>query len=65
MTRDGLFLVEGGKVRRAVRNFRFNESPLELLRNVVAMSRPQRVSAFAKVPGIMARNFTMSSTTDF
>jgi len=65
MTRDGLFLVEDGKVTRAVKNFRFNESPLAVLRNVIAMSRAERASAHAKVPGIMARNFTMSSTTAF
>ena len=34
MTRDGLFLVEKGKVGTAVRNFRFNQSILEMLRNV-------------------------------
>ena len=65
MTRDGLFLVEGGKATRAVKNFRFNESPLQLLRSIVAMSRPERASAYARVPGILARDFTMSSTTDF
>ena len=31
MTRDGLFLVENGKVVSAVRNFRFNQSLIELL----------------------------------
>jgi len=65
MTRDGLFLVEGGKATRAVKNFRFNESPLQLLGSIVAMSRPQRASVYAKAPGILARDFTMSSTTDF
>src|SRR5580658_6863659 len=34
MTRDGLFLVEKGRVGAAVRNFRFNQSLLEALRNV-------------------------------
>ena len=34
MTRDGLFLVENGKVARAAKNFRFNQSVLEMLRNV-------------------------------
>ena len=37
MTRDGLFLVEKGKVTSAVRNFRFNQSIIELLQNVEAM----------------------------
>src|SRR6266705_1788256 len=34
MTRDGLFLVEKGRVTTAVRNFRFNQSILEMLRKV-------------------------------
>jgi predicted Zn-dependent protease len=31
LTRDGVYLVEDGKVRGAVNNFRFNESPIDLL----------------------------------
>ena len=31
LTRDGVYLVEDGQVTGAVNNFRFNESPLELL----------------------------------
>ncbi|MEV5650838.1 metallopeptidase TldD-related protein [Nocardia sp. NPDC052254] len=32
LTRDGVYLVEDGAVTAAVNNFRFNESPLDLLR---------------------------------
>ncbi|WP_040748391.1 TldD/PmbA family protein [Nocardia transvalensis] len=32
LTRDGVYLVENGEVTGAVNNFRFNESPLDLLR---------------------------------
>lgn len=31
LTRDGVYLVENGEITGAVNNFRFNESPLELL----------------------------------
>lgn len=34
LTRDGVYLVEDGRVTGAVNNFRFNESPLDLLRRV-------------------------------
>jgi predicted Zn-dependent protease len=34
LTRDGVYLVEDGQVAGAVNNFRFNESPLDLLRRV-------------------------------
>ncbi|WP_137724155.1 metallopeptidase TldD-related protein [Prescottella subtropica] len=32
LTRDGVYLIEDGQVTGAVNNFRFNESPLDLLR---------------------------------
>jgi predicted Zn-dependent protease len=32
LTRDGVYLIEDGEVTSAVNNFRFNESPLDLLR---------------------------------
>ncbi len=44
MTRDGLFLVEKGKVGKGVRNFRFNQSILEMLRNVEMLGPAQRAS---------------------
>ncbi|MEV6254028.1 MULTISPECIES: metallopeptidase TldD-related protein [unclassified Nocardia] len=34
LTRDGVYLVENGEVTAAVNNFRFNESPLDVLRRV-------------------------------
>ena len=34
LTRDGVYLVEDGQVTGAVNNFRFNESPLDLMRRV-------------------------------
>ncbi|TSE01625.1 TldD/PmbA family protein [Skermania sp. ID1734] len=34
LTRDGVYLVEDGRISAAVNNFRFNESPLDLLRRV-------------------------------
>src|SRR5687768_3283355 len=38
LTRDGTFLIENGKVSKAIKNFRFNDSPLFLLNNVEAIS---------------------------
>lgn len=34
LTRDGVYSIEDGRVTGAVNNFRFNESPLDLLRRV-------------------------------
>ena len=44
LTRDGTFLVENGKIKNAIKNFRFNESPVIMLNNVQAMSPEVRVS---------------------
>ena len=38
LTRDGVYLVEGGEVTGAVNNFRFNESPVDLLARFSAAS---------------------------
>jgi predicted Zn-dependent protease len=72
LTRDGTFLIENGKVTKAVKNLRFNESPVFLLNNVEAMSRPVRVSAQESgqagnavvVPAIKARDFSFTSLSD-
>src|SRR4029079_13139356 len=40
LTRDGLFLIEHGKVTSPVVNFRFNESPVRLLQQTVALGTP-------------------------
>ncbi len=40
LTRDGLFWVENGKILYGVKNFRWNESPLTMLQNVIDFSQP-------------------------
>ncbi len=40
LTRDGLFWVEDGKILYGVSNFRWNESPLTMLQNVIDFSKP-------------------------
>jgi predicted Zn-dependent protease len=41
LTRDGVYLVEDGEVRGAVNNFRFNESPVDLLGRIVEIGASQ------------------------
>ena len=41
LTRDGVFLVEDGTVRGAVNNFRFNESPIDLLGRITEVGRTE------------------------
>ncbi|MDX6224441.1 MAG: hypothetical protein QOE64_817 [Frankiales bacterium] len=43
LTRDGVYLIEGGEVVGAVNNFRFNESPVDLLGRVSEVSHTETV----------------------
>ena len=69
MTRDGLFRVEKGKVTTAARNFRFNQSVLEMLRNVELMSPAVRATgeeAFEMVvPAMKINGFQFTEVTKF
>ena len=72
LTRDGTFLIENGRVTRAVKNLRWNDSPVFLLNNLEALGRPERVSASGDgspgapivVPALRARDFTFTSLSD-
>ena len=69
MTRDGTFLIEDGQIAGGVRNFRFNQSLIELLSNVEALSPAQRASgeeAFDMVvPAMKAKGFHFTEVTRF
>lgn len=71
LTRDGVFMVEGGEVVGAVNNFRFNDSPVDLLGRVEAIgqSEPALPREFgdyfarAAMPPIRVADFHMSSVS--
>jgi PmbA protein len=69
MTRDGTFLIESGKVQHGVLNFRFNQGLIEMLSNIVAMSRPVRASGEESfdmvVPAMKVRDFNFTEVTKF
>jgi predicted Zn-dependent protease len=69
MTRDGTFLVEGGRVVAGLRNMRFNVSVLEMLSKVEAMGPAVRASgeeAFDMVvPAMKVRDFHFTELTKF
>ncbi len=67
LTRDGNFLIENGRITAPARNFRFNESPVAMLSNIVAMGPSERThggevdgGAFA-APPLLVKDFTFSS----
>jgi len=69
LTRDGTFLVENGKISKAVRNFRFNESPLFLLNNLEALGPAQRIAGTegggdVVMPALKARDFNFTSLSE-
>ncbi len=43
MTRDGTFLIEGGEIKRPIKNLRFTESILKALSRVTAVCRDRRI----------------------
>lgn len=69
MTRDGLFLVENGRVTGAAKNFRFNQSLIEMLKNVELMSPATRTTGEESfemvVPAMKVRDFHFSEVTKF
>jgi PmbA protein len=69
MTRDGTFYVEDGKIRYGVRNFRFNQSLIQMLSNVEAMGTPVRASGEESfdmvVPAMKVRDFNFTEVTKF
>ncbi len=63
LTRDGTFYVEDGEIKYAVKNLRFNESPVIMLNNLEALGKPERVNG-SMVPPLVIRDFTFSSLSD-
>ena len=58
LTRDGVYLVEGGEVVAEVNNFRFNESPVDLLGRLAEVglpSAPWPASSATTSPGRRCR----------
>jgi predicted Zn-dependent protease len=72
LTRDGVYRVEGGEITGAVNNFRFNESPVDLLRRfsaagstVPSFSREWGDDYFSRTatPALRVPDFNMSSVS--
>ena len=72
LTRDGVYRVEGGEITGVVNNFRFNESPVDLLRRFTAASAS--VPSFSRewgddyfsrtaTPALRVPDFNMSSVS--
>ena len=65
LTRDGVFLVENGEIVAPVQNFRFNESPVIMLKNADALSvATVRTEGGARVPAIRTHEFNLASISE-
>jgi predicted Zn-dependent protease len=69
MTRDGTFLIEDGRITKAIRNFRFHDSPLRIFNQIEAFTSPQEATSSETgkllVPAMKIRDFNFSSVTKF
>lgn len=71
LTRDGVYLIEDGRVTAAVNNFRFNESPISLLGRATEAGRAEHTLCrewndwFTRsvAPALRVPDFTMSTVS--
>jgi predicted Zn-dependent protease len=71
LTRDGVYLVENGEIVGAVNNFRFNESPVDLLAKATEVGRTERALSRewneyfnrSRMPPLRVEGFNMSSVS--
>ncbi len=72
LTRDGTFLIEQGRLKSAIKNFRFNETPVKVLNNIEAMSPSERITGSERfgagspvlAPALKVRDFSFTSASD-
>jgi predicted Zn-dependent protease len=71
LTRDGVYLVEHGEIVGSVNNFRFNESPVDLLSKTIEAGRTERALSRewnewlnrTSMPPLRVAEFNMSSVS--
>jgi len=68
LTRDGVFLIENGKITQPVMNFRFLESPVRMLKNTKMLGEAVRVRGLEGgmmiSPSLVATDFPLPSISD-
>jgi len=70
MTRNGIFLIENGKVKKGLKNLRFTQSILEALSNVEMIGDKCEIHGGGfgggySVPSMKIKDFNFTSVTDF
>jgi len=66
VTRDGTFAIENGKIGSSVKNFRYNDSPLNMLARIAASGTPVRTQGdrVTVVPPLVIEGFNFESVSD-
>jgi predicted Zn-dependent protease len=72
LTRDGVYLIEDGRIVAEVNNFRFNQSPVEMLARCKAGGLPELatprefddVGCWVQAPPIVVDEFNMSTISE-
>ena len=69
LTRDGTFAIKNGEIAGPVKNFRFNESPVNVLKHIVSSGTPTRVLGSESdrpthAPPLVVSDFNLSSVSD-
>ncbi len=72
LTRDGIYLVKGGEIQGAVNNFRWNDSPLNLLNNIAKagateITQPREWADYVDrvaMPAMVIKDFNMSTVSE-
>jgi predicted Zn-dependent protease len=73
LTRDGIWYIEKGKIQYPVKNFRFNQSVMQLLSpgNVAMIGKPERVGTSEGqggnsllLPALKVKQFHFSSQSE-
>jgi PmbA protein len=69
MTRDGLFLIEDGRIKGPVRNLRFTQSYLQAMNDVEVIGRESRLLpsffGYSRVPALKIARWDFTGATEF
>ncbi|MBI9043791.1 MAG: TldD/PmbA family protein [Anaerolineaceae bacterium] len=69
MSRDGTFMIEDGKISKALHNLRFTQSIMEAFRNVDMVGDTHQLTeqfnGFALIPALKLRNFNIVGASPF
>lgn len=64
LTRDGTFLIENGRVVRPVKNFRFNQSVMQMLNSIEEIGKPDPAQSASPAPPMRVTDFNFAAVTD-